>query len=215
MHSAEQALKLTIQSYNRTAASYAERTHHSQMYRQRDWFIEFLPVQNAHILDLGCGPGWDTLYFRGRGYHVTGVDLSSGMLEEARQRVPGNAFVQADMRRLPLQSGSFGAVWACASLLHLPKESAMLALAEIARVLAPGGLLFLAVKQGEAESWREPADAVNRFYFAYYLSEELADLTGQVRFEILSLAENHSRVQFHPDGSPVRWINLFARKVDR
>src|SRR4051794_33177282 len=94
LYTAEQALKLTIQSYNRTAAIYAQRTHHSQMSRQRDWFLELLPSPTARLLDLGCGPGWDTLYFHNRGFNVTGIDLSSGMLEEAGQRVPGNAFIQ-------------------------------------------------------------------------------------------------------------------------
>lgn len=215
MQSSEEALKQTIHSYDRTATSYAQRTFQTPMPRQREWFIEFLPTPAARILDLGCGPGRDTLFYQGRAFNVTGVDLSIGMLEEARRRVPGGQFVQADMRRLPLKSGSFDGIWASASFLHLPKQSAEIALAEMERVLAEDGLLFLAVKRGEAESWREPEDAEARFYFAYYLSEELAGKVNRAGFEILSLTEIFSRVQFHPDGSPVCWINLYARKLNR
>ncbi len=215
MPSSEEALKQTIHSYDRTAASYARRTYNSQMSQQREWFTELLPNPVARILDLGCGPGWDTLFYRSRAFNVTSVDLSIGMLEEARQRVPEGQFVQADMRKLPLKSFRFDGIWASASFLHLPKESAGLALAEMERVLVEGGILFMAVKRGEAESWREPEDAEVRFYYAYYLSDELAASVIRAGFEILSLSENFSKLQFHPDGSPVCWVNLFARKLTR
>jgi ubiquinone/menaquinone biosynthesis C-methylase UbiE len=215
LQAAEEALKQTIQSYDRTATSYAERTAIMPMPEQRERFMELLATPAGRILDLGCGPGRDTRFYRERAYSVTGVDLSGGMLAEARRRVPGGQFIQADMRRLPLRSASFNGLWASASLLHLPKHSAGLALAEMQRVLAGNGLLFLAVKQGTAESWREPEGAGPRFYFAYYEAEELARKVEQAGFEILSLSENHSQVQRHPDGSPVRWINLYARKVSQ
>ena len=73
----------------------------------------------------------------------------------------------------------------------------------------------MAVKRGENESWREPEDAPARFYFAYYQYDELASHVRQAGFEILSLSENFSKEQKHPDGSPVCWINLYARKVSQ
>ena len=215
MQSSEQALKQTIQSYDRTAASYAQRTYQNPMHRQREWFIEFLANPAARILDLGCGPGRDTLFYRSRGFQVIGADLSFGMLEEARRRVPEGQFIQADMRRLPLKSASFEAIWASASFLHLPKQSAGLALAEMERVLTKEGWLYLAVKRGEAESWREPEDAAARFYYAYYSSEELAAIVCRAGFEIWSLTESFSTTQVQPDGSPVCWISLYARKLPR
>lgn len=213
MHSPEEALKRTIQSYDQTAVTYAQRTTKIQVPQQREWFIEFLSKPAASILDLGCGPGRDTLFFLNHDYRVTSLDLSTGMLEEARRRVPAGRFIQADMRWLPLPGQSFDAIWACASFLHLPKQSAGLALAEMQRVLAPGGLLFLAVKRGTDESWREPEGPGPRFYYAYYLAEELAGKVAAAGLEVLSLSENQSQVQFHPDGSPVYWINLYARKI--
>lgn len=215
MQLAEEALKRTIQSYDRTAESYAQRTSAIQLPEQCERFIEFLATPNGRILDLGCGPGRDTLFYQSQGYRVTGVDLSMGMLQEARRRVPGGQFIQADMRQLPLPDRRFNGLWASASLLHLPKQSAGLALAEMRRVLAPKGLLFLTVKKGTAESWREPEGEGPRFYFAYYQAEELLNKVAQAGFEILSLSENHSQVQFQPDGSPVCWINLYARKLSR
>jgi ubiquinone/menaquinone biosynthesis C-methylase UbiE len=213
LQSSEEALKQTIRSYDRTASGYAERTCNIPLPSQRDWFMEYLARPGASVLDLGCGPGRDTRYYREQAYRAVGADLSLGMLEEARRRNPGGVFVQADMRCLPFKDRSFQGIWASASFLHLPKQSAGLALAEMRRVLDDSGVLFMAVKRGQEESWREPEDAPARFYFAYYRSDELAAKVRQAGFEILSLSENFSKVQTQPDGSPVCWINLYARKV--
>lgn len=213
MHSSEEALRQTIRSYDRTAAGYAERTYKIQQPSQRGSFMSYLASPGASILDLGCGPGRDTNFYREQSYRVVGADLSQGMLEEARRRTPGGTFVRADMRRLPFKDRSFQGIWASASFLHLPKGSAGLALNEMQRVLDDNGVLFMAVRRGEAESWREPEDAPARFYFAYYQSDELAAKVGQAGFEILSLSEYFSKDQKQPDGSPVCWINLYARKA--
>lgn len=213
MHPSEEALRQTIRSYDRTAIRYAQLTSKIPLPSQRDLFMDYLATPGASLLDLGCGPGRDTLFYREQGYRVVGADLSFGMLEEAQRRVSGGAFVQADMRRLPFKDGCFQGLWASASFLHVPKETAGKALNEMHRVLAEKGVLFMAVKRGEDESWREPEDAPNRFYFAYYQSEELAVKVEKLGFEILSLSENFSKQQKHPDGTPVCWINLYARKV--
>ena len=213
MHSSEEALKQTIRSYDRTAANYAERTYNNPQTSQRDLFMGYLAVPEASILDLGCGPGRDTHFYREQSYRVVGADLSLGMLEEAHRRNPGGVFVQADMRRLPFKDSSFQGIWASASFLHLPKQSAARALNEMRRVLGESGILFMAVKRGQDESWREPEGAPARFYYAYYQSDELAAKVQRAGFEIISLSENFSKEQKQPDGSPVCWINLYARKT--
>ncbi len=211
----EEAILKTIRSYDLTAASFAQKNYQIELLEQKERFISMLPAEERPaLLDLGCGPGRDTLYFGGQGYPVVGVDLSWGMLDEALRRVPAGRFVQADMRRLPLAAGSFGGIWACASLLHLPKTAAGVALAEMYRVLRPGGTLFLAVKRGSDESWRGPEGAELRFFFAHYLPSEIWNRVAEAGFEVRGIAENVSTTNVEPDGSPVRWINLYARKVE-
>src|SRR5512142_2790989 len=91
------------------------------------------------IMDLGCGAGRDAAWLEDHGARVIGADLSIGMLSEARKRVHG-PLCQLDMRFLPCPAEVFAAVWCQAALLHLPKSSAPAALAEVRRVLIPGGL---------------------------------------------------------------------------
>ena len=89
------------------------------------------------IADLGCGAGRDLAFFeREQPSAVTvGTDASAMMLEVARPHVHPR-LVEADLRLLPLATGSQHLTWACASLLHLPKQQLPAALAEARRVLA-------------------------------------------------------------------------------
>ncbi|MBN1978843.1 MAG: class I SAM-dependent methyltransferase [Anaerolineae bacterium] len=139
----------------------------------------------ALILDLGCGAGRDMAWFESQGATVVGSDLSAGMLAQARLRARGN-LVQADMRRLPFQTGCFRGVWCCAAILHLPKADAPRALAETHRILSPGGALFLAVQEGMGEGWERTTrygEPIERF-FARYRAEEMTALLVEGDFAL-------------------------------
>jgi SAM-dependent methyltransferase len=99
----------------------------------------------TRLLDIGCGPGTITAAAAGRGAHATGVDLAEGMLELGRARHPDLELVTGDAEDLPFPDATFQAVVGGFVLNHLPDPEA--ALAEVARVLAPGGRLAVAVWQ--------------------------------------------------------------------
>lgn len=96
------------------------------------------------MLDLCCGPARHAAPLAERGYHVLGLDLDDAALRDARRRAPAATFVRGDMRRLPLASSSMDAVlcmWQ--SFGHFDADTNIAALAEMARVLRPGGRLLL------------------------------------------------------------------------
>ncbi len=91
------------------------------------------------VLDLGCGDG----HFAGVAFpdaHPVGVDLAAGTLREAARRRVYRAVVRADAARLPFRSEVFGTVVSNSVLEHIPGVEAVLA--EVARVLRPGGRLI-------------------------------------------------------------------------
>jgi SAM-dependent methyltransferase len=102
----------------------------------------------TRVLDVGCGTGAVSGLAAARGALPTGVDVAPGMLAEARRRHPGLAFAEADAVALPFPDGCFDAAVGNFVLNHLPAPEA--AVAEIARVLAPGGALALSL-------WDAPA----------------------------------------------------------
>jgi len=103
--------------------------------------------EDARILELGCGPAylWKENIIRvPAGWHVTLSDLSSGMLDAAWRNlvVTGRAFQfkEIDAQAIPFEDETFDAVIANHMLYHVPDRPK--AIAEIKRVLRPGGRLI-------------------------------------------------------------------------
>ena len=125
------------------------------------WLLEQINLpENACILELGCGSGEFWLANHGKipaEWQVTLSDFSSGMLEQARQNLsagyPAFTFKVIDAQSIPYPDASFDAVFANHMLYHVPDRPK--ALAEIRRVLAPGGQLY-ASTVGEQHMVEEP-----------------------------------------------------------
>jgi SAM-dependent methyltransferase len=172
-------------AYDRIAPVFAERVRgHRQSLAPLLETVAARVGPGGAVLDLGCGPGYDTARLAALGAGPVGGDLSGGMLEQAR-RETARPLVQLDLGKLPFRSGSFAGVWCVASLLHVPKAEAPSALAEIRRVLRPGGVLALAMQEGEGEEWNAGyVEGVLRF-FARYSGDEMAGLLEGAGFRVL------------------------------
>jgi 2-polyprenyl-3-methyl-5-hydroxy-6-metoxy-1,4-benzoquinol methylase len=99
--------------------------------------LELLGDGPGQVLDAGTGGGRLLEALAARGWSVTGADVSEAMIELARRRVPDAKLVVAPVEHLPFGEGSFDAVAALGVLEFAQDLDA--ALAELARVLRPGG----------------------------------------------------------------------------
>jgi SAM-dependent methyltransferase len=102
------------------------------------------------VVDLGCGPGHIAAHLHGLGLPVFGVDQSAQMLAIGRTRYPEVGFALSSITRLGLADGSCRGVLSRSSVIHLPPRLLPAALAEIARVLAPGGWLLISFSATDA-----------------------------------------------------------------
>lgn len=195
-------LDQTRTSYDEKAAQIAEGFWNTDLTEIWNIFCAGL-AEGAKIADIGCGGGRDTGYFLNHGFRAVGLDYSHGMLLEALQRAPA-PYLQGDMRALPYAAGAFDAAWVCASLLHLPRAAAPGVVAELYRVLKPGGNLFLGVKEGKGEGWDFRK---GKRFFTYYQEEEIRRLLSSAGFEIIQLSKDADET--------VSWLNTFARKTHR
>jgi len=103
--------------------------------------------EGGDLLDVPCGYGRHSVPLGGAGYRVVGVDRSQALLDEAERRAGGERWpkwVAADYRDLPFADESFDAALNLfTSLGYLGDEQDTKALAEIGRVLRPGGRLVI------------------------------------------------------------------------
>jgi ubiquinone/menaquinone biosynthesis C-methylase UbiE len=103
--------------------------------------------EGGELLDVPCGFGRHSVPLARAGYRVTGVDRSEALLAEARHRAGGERWpklVRADYRELPFRDASFDAALNLfSSLGYLGDDEDTKALAEIGRVLRPGGRLVI------------------------------------------------------------------------
>jgi SAM-dependent methyltransferase len=105
--------------------------------------------ETGPVGDLGCGPGRLTGYLASLGLDVFGVDLSPGMVDAARRAHPQLRFEVGSLEALALDDGCLAGALAWYSLIHTPPELLPSVVAELARVLAPGGRLLTAFQVGD------------------------------------------------------------------
>jgi SAM-dependent methyltransferase len=101
--------------------------------------------RRPQVLDAGCGTGFQTAILQELGYEALGVDLSAGLLRIARRRCARARLVQGDVAALPWRDETVDLVVSCGSTLSFVSDPDR-ALAEIGRVLRPGGRVFLEVE---------------------------------------------------------------------
>lgn len=110
-------------------------------------FYEFDQFSGKKILDVGCGNGWVLSHYAAHGAQTTGVDITEAGVDLCRKRfaaqnLKGN-FVIGNAEELPFPDNSFDAV-SCMGVVHHTSNPKR-AVAEIHRVLKPGGKLFFMI----------------------------------------------------------------------
>lgn len=112
-----------------------------------DMISRAIPLGNGDVLDIGCGEGVMTRRLAGAGARVTGIEVEAPDVERAaRASAEAGAdlsFAVGRAEDLPFADGAFDAVVMLKSLHHVPPPLMGRALEEVARVLRPGGLLYV------------------------------------------------------------------------
>ena len=162
-------------------------------------FVDHLP-HGARVLDLGCGPGTWARVMLAAGLVVDAIDASAGMVEEARA-IPGLTVSQATFDALE-GADLYDGIWANFSLLHAPKAEMPAHLARLRRLLKPGGVMHIGLKEGSGEA----RDALGRFY-AYYTPEELTGLLAAEGMAVSGLRQGAGKGL---DGTVAPWFTLLA-----
>lgn len=136
-------------------------------------FLSLLP-KCPHILDLGCGPGYESMRLSQKGASVVGVDLSKKSIIIAREKNPNCRFEVMDFRHLDISLGRFDGVFASGSLIHVDQQELGKVIKSVHSILNDGGYFLCIVQKGEGirEYWPEiQGKKLRRVIYLY--SEEL------------------------------------------
>ncbi|HEX6423618.1 MAG TPA: methyltransferase domain-containing protein [Acidimicrobiales bacterium] len=169
----------TVDIYERSAAAYGDRRRAYQPGRAAA-FRARLPDGGTRV-DLGSGPGH---YLPHLGQPVVAIDAAPTMLAEARRRHPGTPVLACDIEALALRPGSLRGVWASKSLQHVERAHLPMALAELHRALAAGGVLDLTVFEGDGADRSGADDDFPGRRFTWWRPDAVADLLVGAGFTV-------------------------------
>lgn len=151
------------------------------------------------LLELGAGPGRDSLYFHERGLQVTTTDFSEEMVRLCREKGLPDVH-QMDLRDLSFESNRFDAVYSLNCLLHIPKAEIPAVLQQIRRLLKPNGLFFYGVYGGQDSEgiWEQDTHEPKRF-FSFYKDEDIKEVVQEYfileDFHTVEMGENKLHFQ--------------------
>ncbi|OQC11862.1 MAG: tellurite resistance protein TehB [Firmicutes bacterium ADurb.Bin080] len=190
----------TIEYYNNNPEKYVGNTISADMRQIYDIFLKYVP-NDGHILDVGCGSGRDSLYFISKGYNIESIDGSIEMCINAESLIGKK--VKCVMFQNLEYFNEFDAAWACASLLHIPKEEQKLVWGKLYMALKDKGIIYASYKKGAFEGERD-----GRFFLDYE-EDMLSKLVYDSGFTML---EKWVSSDVRPDNK-TQWINIIAKKI--
>lgn len=194
--------KETLSFYDRNASNFASGTTDADMADTRSRFTASLPLKGL-ILDFGCGSGRDTKAFLESGFRVDAIDGSEELCSIATAYT-GIPVKQMLFNELDAQN-QYDGIWACASILHLPKTELADVLRRIEEALKPQGILYASFKYGDYEGLR------NGRYFTDFTEESLKAFWDQATsMQVFDLWITND---VRPGREEEQWINLLAHQV--
>lgn len=194
--------KNSIQYYEKHAKNFAQDTVDINM---DDFYLPFLEAiqTGGHILDLGCGSGRDSLYFKNKGFRITAVDASGEMCREA-EKILGQPVCESFIEDYQTEE-VYDGIWACASLLHVCKKDMKQCIIKLFQMLKDGGVLYASWQYGQSER------QVESRYYSDFTEEQILGLFGECQeCEVLKCWQSPDVLQLPPITK--RWVNVLVKK---
>ena len=192
----------TLKYYDQNAEMFIAGSLGIDMSETRSRFVAYLP-NKAYVLDFGCGSGRDTKAFLDMGFCVEATD-GSGELCARASEYTGIQVKKMMFHELNAHE-KYDGIWACASILHLPKAELAEVIGKIEAALKTGGVLYTSFKYGNSEG------IVNGRYFTYFTEKTLNEFLKNVTS--LQILDMWITQDVRPDRKDERWVSILARRI--
>ena len=194
----------TINYYNQNAENFIANTQNADMHPTQERFLRLLDAGTS-ILDFGCGSGRDTKYFLEKGYQVTATDGSAELCRLASE------FTGIKVKEMLFQEldaiNQYDGIWACSSILHLPKKELLPVIWKMCEALKDNGIIYTFFKYGDFEGER------NGRYFTDFTEKTFQEVIEKV--PKLTIEEHWITSDIRPGRGEEKWLNLILRKNQR
>lgn len=191
----------TIDYYDKNADSFVSGTISVDLSQTQDRFLNKLNT-GGYILDFGCGSGRDTKYFLAQGYKVDAADGSGELCRLASEytgiHVKQMLFQEFDACR------KYDGIWACSSILHLPKEELRMVLKKMTDALKENGVIYTSFKHSEFEGERN-----GRYFTDFTIDTFTAFMQG---LDSLEIKDYWLTSDARLGRSEEKWLNLILQK---
>jgi len=173
----------TLDYYNNNAKKYFDMTVDADMSEQYNFFLQY--VKGGRLLDLGCGSGRDSLYFKNLGFEVTAIDGSEELCKLA------SLYTGLDVKCMRFDElreiGYYDGIWASASLLHVDKRFLIDVLKRTRDALKQSGYMYAAMKNGVGEEVTREGR-----YFGYSTFDEFSKMSNKAGLEVVDYYSSKS-----------------------
>ena len=194
-------MEQTINYYNLNAKNFIENTQNADMHIPQNRFHRLL-AEHACILDFGGGSGRDTKFFLQKGYDVTATDGSAELCKLV------SAFSGIDVKEMLFQDldaiSMYNGIWACSSILHLPKIEQFPVFQKMCNALKENGVIYTSFKYGNFEGER------NGRYFTDFREDTFQEFIKEI--PELTVEEQQITSDVRPGRGEEKWLNLILRK---
>lgn len=191
----------TLDYYNKNAETFVAGTVSVDFKETQDKFLNRLKPGD-YILDFGCGSGRDAKYFLEAGFLVDAIDGSRELCKIVSE------YTGLEVKQMLFQeldsNGEYDGIWACSSILHLPKDELKLVLRKMGTALKENGIVYTSFKYGEFEGER------NGRYFTDFTIEMFTFFLQDV--DNLKLEEYWITGDVRPGRGEEKWLNLILQK---
>lgn len=198
----EENVNNTIQYYQQNAERFSLETRSVDFSETQNRFMNKLKSR-AKILDFGCGSGRDTKCFLAHGFQVEAIDGSEELCKIASE------FTGIEVKHLLFQElaeeNKYDGIWACSSILHLPKQELIEVMKKMSIALRNQGIIYTSFKYGIFEGER------NGRYFTDMTENSFAEILQNISG--LEIEEQWITSDVRPGRGNEKWLNLILRKV--
>ena len=194
-------MNTTINYSTLNAKKFIENTQNADMHLTQDKFLQLLP-ESASILDFGCGSGRDTKYFLEKGYQVVATDGSAELCRLA------SSFTGIKVKEMLFQEldeiGVYDGIWACSSILHLPKQELLPVIRKMCIALKDNGVIYTSFKYSNFEGER------NGRYFTDFTEDTFREFIKVI--PELMIEDQWITLDVRPGRGEEKWLNLILQK---